>query len=257
MLRASQHGEVARYRMARTVAGQPLFVGSCYRIGDVLVDTGPPNNGRELRRALRGHRVRTILLTHGHEDHYGNAALFPQAEALGAPGMRLFTGVPFYRRVTWGEPRPAQVGPVPPRVDAGGRRLVPVPTPGHTPDHLAYWEPDQRWLFAGDAALGLLKYGFRGEAIHAYIASLRAMRDLGPEVVFPAHGAVLEQPREQLGAQLAHLERLRDAARELAARGMSTGAVAHRLLGREGLMGRLSRGEFGKARLIEELLGRA
>ncbi|HEV8359846.1 MAG TPA: MBL fold metallo-hydrolase [Candidatus Thermoplasmatota archaeon] len=245
-------GEVERFRMARTVLGRPVYVGSCYRAGDLLVDAGPPFGAPDLRAALP-ERPRAVLVTHGHEDHVGGVAALG-APAFGAPGLRLARNVPFYRRVAWGEPPPAHVAPVPAELEGRGARLVPLPTPGHTPDHLAYWEPDRGWLFAGDAALGHLRYSMRGEDLGAYMASLRAMRDRKPDVVFPAHGPVLDRPQEQLGAQLAHLDGLRERARALAEQGVTDRAIARQLLGRDGWLGWASRGEFTKAQLVRGLL---
>jgi glyoxylase-like metal-dependent hydrolase (beta-lactamase superfamily II) len=239
--------------MARELLGVPLCVGSCYQVGPFLVDTGPAHGGRALRAALEGERLDAILVTHGHEDHWGNAARFPRARVLGAAGLQLARGIPLYRRVAWGEPARARVEPVGDGVDARGLELRPFPTPGHTPDHLAYWEPSRGWLFCGDAALGPIKYSMLGEDRGRYLASLRAMRDLKPEVVFPAHGPVMERPREQLGAQVAHLERLRDEVRELVAERRSDRAIARSLLGREGMLGLVSGGEFSKERLVREL----
>lgn len=248
-------GEVTRYRMARTLLGKPIIVASCYRLGSVLVDAGPTAGAAGLRRALRGERVAAVLVTHGHEDHVGNTALVG-ARTLGAAGLRVARGVPAYRRIAWGEPRPAPVEPVGDGYDGGGYELRPVATPGHTPDHLAYWEPSRGWLFAGDAALGPIRYVMRGEDPARYLESLRRMRDLKPEAVFPSHGPVLERPVEQLGSQIARLERLRDEARRLAAEGLGEGAIARRLLGPPEPIALFSGGEFRKALLIRGLLGR-
>lgn len=248
-------GEVTRYRMARVLLGKPVYIASLYRIGPLLVDAGPPNNVHQVREALRRERIRSILVTHGHEDHAGNVAMFRDADVRGAAGLRLASNIPFYRRIAWGEPLPgAIVRPIGKGLDLGDYHFVPIPTPGHTPDHLAYLEKDRGWLFAGDAALGPIKYGFRDEDIHAYMASLKAMRALKPSTVFPAHGPVLERPEEDLGKQIAHLEGLRDEARALAREGLSAAAIARKLLGFDGFLGRVSRGEFGKRLLIEGLL---
>jgi len=248
-------GEVVRFHMARTVLGQPIYVGTCFWIpgAGVMVDSGPSHRGAQLRAALKDARLEAVLCTHGHEDHVGNNALLG-ARCVAARGMRVPARLPLYRRIAWGLPKSGAIEAVGDGFEVGEWEFRAVPTPGHAPDHLAYWEPSRGWLFSGDAALGLLRYGFRDEDIHAYMASLRRMRDLRPEVVFPAHGPVLTDPATQLSAQLTHLERLEREARRLAAEGAAPGAIARRLLGFNGPLGLSSGGEFSKRRLIEGLL---
>lgn len=249
-------GDVVRYRMARLLLSRPVIIGSCYRIGDLLVDAGPPNNRDELLASLKGEPIRTILVTHGHEDHAGNVALFPRADVRGAPGLRIARGIPFYRRVAWGEPvAGGSVAPVGSGLDVDDLSFKAIPTPGHTPDHLAYFEPDRGWLFAGDAVLGPVKYAMEGEDTLTYIASLKKMRDLKPAMVFPSHGPVLDKPQEQLAVQIARLEGLRGEARRLTREGLGEAAITRRLLGYNGLMGTFSGGEFSKRRLVRNLLG--
>ena len=62
---------------------------NCYVIrgskGDVLIDTGAEERRREIEAWLGGFDVRLIILTHGHNDHIGNAAYF--SELYHAPIM--------------------------------------------------------------------------------------------------------------------------------------------------------------------------
>lgn len=60
---------------------------NCYIIrgtdGDILVDTGIPKYRDEIETWLLNYNVKLIVLTHGHNDHIGNAAYF--SELYGAP----------------------------------------------------------------------------------------------------------------------------------------------------------------------------
>src|SRR5205807_6416660 len=67
--------------------------------------------------------------------------------------------------------------------------LVAVHTPGHAPDHLAYWMPEDRVLFAGDLILGrgssMVTYP-EGD-VAAYLRSLDRVAALKPRILFPGH----------------------------------------------------------------------
>lgn len=53
---------------------------NCYVIrgeaGDILIDTGTPNYRDEIETWLQNYNIKLIALTHGHNDHIGNAAYF-------------------------------------------------------------------------------------------------------------------------------------------------------------------------------------
>lgn len=55
---------------------------NCYVIrgtdGDILVDTGIPKYRDEIETWLHNYNVKLIVLTHGHNDHIGNAAYFSE-----------------------------------------------------------------------------------------------------------------------------------------------------------------------------------
>jgi glyoxylase-like metal-dependent hydrolase (beta-lactamase superfamily II) len=79
-------------------------------------------------------------------------------------------------------------------------------TPGHSPDHVAFWSPQARALFTGDTVLG------RGTSVIdppegdlvAYLRSLRRMRDLAPATIYPGHGPVVLRGTDKLDEYLEH-----------------------------------------------------
>jgi glyoxylase-like metal-dependent hydrolase (beta-lactamase superfamily II) len=159
----------------------------------LVIDPGPAIEAHLREVAGAAGAVAHVLVTHDHPDHAPGAVAF--AKRAGAPlhaarldgADRLRDGQVF------------RAGPV---------ELAAVATPGHTPDHVAFWLPSDRALFTGDAVLG------RGTSVidppegdlARYLASLRAMLELGPRTIHPGHGPVVLDARAKLREYLAHRE---------------------------------------------------
>jgi glyoxylase-like metal-dependent hydrolase (beta-lactamase superfamily II) len=102
-----------------------------YRIGETLIDAGPSNQWSTIKRVLKLLTIKTLLITHHHEDHSGNAnrisklkKLMPYAPLLGQDKL------------------------------AKG-----YPSPGHTKDLTCLFLPEQKYLFSGDMYISKsLKY---------------------------------------------------------------------------------------------------
>jgi glyoxylase-like metal-dependent hydrolase (beta-lactamase superfamily II) len=123
------------------------------------------------------------------------------------------------------------------RISVGGRVLEARLTPGHSRGHLMFFDPAAGMLFAGDHVLPHItpSIGFEafsdGHALDAFLASLRASRDLPVEVVLPGHGPVFADLAGRVDELLAHHnKRLAACVEILAGCGPATAArVAERL----------------------------
>jgi glyoxylase-like metal-dependent hydrolase (beta-lactamase superfamily II) len=194
----------------------------------VVVDPGPDDEGHLLAvlaaAGTGGHRVATVLLTHGHPDHAEGARRFAELAGVGVraldPAQRL------------GDEGLAD-GEV---VSVGGLEVLVVGTPGHTADSLSFLVPADGALLTGDTVLG------RGTSVVAhpdgrladYLASLERLSGLaaGGSVrrVLPGHGPVLDDPAGVLGGYLAHRrDRLEQVASAVSAGDRTPRAVVERV----------------------------
>jgi glyoxylase-like metal-dependent hydrolase (beta-lactamase superfamily II) len=85
--------------------------------------------------------------------------------------------------------------------------LTAVHTPGHSPDHLCFWEADGRQLFCGDLAWKgstVVIPPSHGGDVAEYLASLERVIRLAPAVMLPAHGDVIDRPIELLREYIGH-----------------------------------------------------
>ena len=180
-----------------------LIVGSDRR--SLLIDAGvgDPRHLRAIAVELsaRSARLERLLVTHAHADHAGGAPHLIEAHA----GLRL-------HKYPWPEAdarfavpwEAAAHGDV---FEIGGEPLVVIHTPGHSPDHLAFWHEPSGTAFTGDlvvAGSSVMIHWSGGGNLGQYMASLERMLALGPRRLLPAHGAEITEPARLLQAYLDH-----------------------------------------------------
>ena len=151
-----------------------------------LIDAGvgQPEHVDAVDKALGGVPLARVLITHWHPDH-----------VKGLPALQeRWTGV----KVIDGPGEP---------VPAGDGVLEIVPTPGHAPDHLCFFDPESRDLYCGDLARrgGTIVIPARkGGDLRAYLASLQRVRDLNPRRLLPGHGPIVDDPIALIDEYVAH-----------------------------------------------------
>lgn len=146
--------------------------------------------------------------------------------------------------------------PLPETLSYEGGLLQVVATPGHSADHVVFFDPDRRWLFGGDLFItAKVRLARRDENLTQLIDSLRRTFHLEPRILFDAHAGVVPNATGALTEKLRWLTDLRGEARRLQAAGNPVTQIRRRLLGREPvMMGLLTFGDFSKENLIRSLL---
>jgi glyoxylase-like metal-dependent hydrolase (beta-lactamase superfamily II) len=257
-LRVEEYGPVVFFRLTRTILSRPLRWAGAYLVDGLLLDCGPPATARELLQALEGRAVDGLAITHHHEDHMGSARLLashrglvPRLHRAGVPLLRDGFRQELYRRLVWG--RPARVAAEPLDADVRGRSTVlqVVHTPGHSPDHVCFFAPDDGWLFTGDLFLAeRLRFLRSDEDLSALIRSLRTVAQLPVRAVFCAHRGLVPDGPAALRRKAEHLAGMREKIRELLARGLPEREVARRAVGREGSLTWFSLGQFSAVNFV-------
>lgn len=167
-----------------------------YADGIVLVDTGPPGNGKTIEAALARvgaawADVSDIVLTHAHFDHSGELA----EAAARASGATLWAGALDIAEIHFED------GPkIRPLFEADRvRDLTILETPGHTPGHISLLHEAASFLMIGDlvgSVDGALSFGppaFTADPVLSR-ESLARMAELVPDRILFSHGAEVSQP---------------------------------------------------------------
>jgi glyoxylase-like metal-dependent hydrolase (beta-lactamase superfamily II) len=82
-----------------------------------------------------------------------------------------------------------------------------VHTPGHAPDHLAFWHGPTRALFTGDLVVSggsVVIDVTRGGDLRQYLRSLDRVLELEPSRLLPGHGPRVDDPVTVVRAHVAH-----------------------------------------------------
>jgi glyoxylase-like metal-dependent hydrolase (beta-lactamase superfamily II) len=164
----------------------------------------------------RPEHLRRVLITHADPDHYGGAnelrratgarihASAREAVAMARGVMSREVGGNAWVRGVFGlfgrlmpmSPRPVDEILSPGQVLPVLGALNVIASPGHTPDHISFYAPAQRLLFAGDSlnAMGGKLRFVDGPVTWDYRRGLQSVREqaaLGAEVIAAGHGPVI------------------------------------------------------------------
>lgn len=211
--------DYARYtsRVAFVLGQNPtMFTGpgtNTYLVGlgrrPLLLDTGagvavyPELLARGLVELSASREIDKIVATHGHPDHIGGVSQvrekFGHLEVLKKPWPERDTAAGA-APITAIEPDAL--------IFAEGATLQAVSTPGHAPDHLCYYLPEERALFTGDVVLGAGTTVIPEDSgdLAQYMDSLRRLLELDVETIYPAHGPVIRNPKQKIREYIAHRE---------------------------------------------------
>ncbi|MDF1563549.1 MAG: MBL fold metallo-hydrolase [Deltaproteobacteria bacterium] len=191
----------------------PATHTNCYLLGTgeerILVDPGAddPADARPLLEALdalaaAGIRLREVWLTHHHRDHHAALPYLRARQTIRCRAHPL-TARALPGGVVDATLRDEEVvelpGPIP-------QRWRVVATPGHTGDHLSFFEEARGSLLCGDhlAGVGTVIIDPPDGDLKAYLESLDRLEGLGADLLLPAHGPPSTLVGERIRMYRAH-----------------------------------------------------
>jgi glyoxylase-like metal-dependent hydrolase (beta-lactamase superfamily II) len=204
---------LARNPSPFTFRGTGVYFVSAPGSSDIaVIDPGPliPEHLEALKRAISGKHVTHILVTHTHADHSPAAA-----------PLKEWTGAKTYGYGPHGSGKDDSL-----KLEEGGDRAFKpdvavrdgdvisgngftfecVYTPGHTSNHMCYALIEEKALFTGDHVMGwsTTVVGPPDGDMAEYMASLRKLIARDDRILYPTHGAPIENPKPFLQAYLDH-----------------------------------------------------
>jgi len=169
-----------------TLTGTNSYVIDAGNGEAVVIDPGP---------AIERH-VDALVVSHGHPDHAPAAA--PLRARTGATvWVHPNSDVPHDR--AFALDKDLRVGDLVLRV---------IDAPGHTFEHVAFYDPSERALFTGDVILGegTVVIAPPSGAMRPYQRTLERLRDEFPDArrIYGGHGPVVEDARAKIDEYIAH-----------------------------------------------------
>ena len=265
MLKTTQEGPVTLYRMGRSIGRYVPYTVHAFLVDDILIDTGTIFAQREFMPALEGKSIKRVIHTHHHEDHIGNngaiqrtfgAGIFAHPLALPFIDDPRRMPLRFYQRFVWDWPEPSTAAAIGDEITTDNYRFRVIAAPGHSPDHICFYEPDRKWLFTGDIFCGTkLKYFRLDEDYLVTLSTLKELAMLEVDTVFCSLLGAVHNGRQALQRKVDFMERLRDEVLERHGRGQSIGSITRALLGREGDMYYITAGHYAKRNAVKSIIG--
>jgi hydroxyacylglutathione hydrolase len=202
--------DIYQFRVERPGSHVYLIRG---QVKNVLIDAGTAYNFENLRDCLaelglEPSQIHLVVLTHEHFDHIGASPFFYEtavlaAHRLAANKIQLQDEFVMMSKYFDRLAKPFHVdicleGET--IIELGNYRLTVLHTPGHTSGCICLYEPDHKLLFTGDTVLseGILSGVFPSGSISDYLMSMQRLHCLVVDEIFPGHGRVSQNPREDL-----------------------------------------------------------
>jgi len=161
-----------------------------------VIDPGPEDDGHlEAILGCGGDRIRWIVCTHTHKDHWPGAVELATRTGAEIVACDSRDGLEVDRTLGDGD-----------EIEGTEFRLTAVHTPGHASNHLCYLLEQERLLFSGDHVMNGSTVVIRppdGD-MAAYLQQLERLKELRLRAIAPGHGEVITDVAGKVDEYVAH-----------------------------------------------------
>ncbi|MFJ7734695.1 MBL fold metallo-hydrolase [Lysinibacillus sp. NPDC097287] len=222
------------------VQGIAMSVYSFY-VDGLLIDTGSSSLSQEFQSFFNEVDIQQVALTHAHEDHAGNVAWIQQHRDVpiyihreAVDECASDSNLPLYRKVLWGE-RPAFTAkPLGDTLQTKQATWDVIATPGHTTDHLSFYNRATGAMFTGDLYVQTkTKVVLDEENIVHTLSSLKNLLKYDFEQIYCCHAGFLANGRARIIEKIAYLEELEGNIRKLYDQGCVLEEISKSIFPRE------------------------
>jgi len=262
MLATTKYEQVTQIKLCRYPDFIPGTSVSAYLVDSLLIDSGPAHTAEELTEFLKDKGIKTVVNTHHHEDHIAANALLKErygvellAHHLAVNKINQPATLYPYQEEVWGYPIPSQVKEIGDSVTTEHFRFQVIPTPGHDRDHICLFERKNGWLFSGDLFVSTHPNVVRPmDDVWQIIADLKTVKDLKPQIIFPAPGKVVTEPVPALEQAIRYLEDLGQKVTELHEKGLSPAEIVKEVFGNEAPIAEWTQQQFSSLNMVKSLI---
>ncbi len=259
--------EVKNFDGVQLIRGTLSFLGSplkscLYVVDGLMIDTGPRNMGSQTIPCLRNMAIEQVALTHFHEDHVGLSSWLEKNKgadiyihANSAEFTTRSKHLPWHRRWSWGIAEPFRSQPLPASLERDKHTFEIIHTPGHTDDHVVFFERKKGWLFTGDLFVNPHPIQWApDESATEYFESFQKVLELDFDTVFCGHAGICRNGKELLKKKLDYLVELRDKVIGFSNKGYSLRQINRILFPQKPASTYVTMGKWSSYHLINSLL---